>query len=70
LKQGDTLSPLLLNLASAYAIRRVQVNQNGLKLNGTYQLLVYGDDVNPLMLELNPSTQRCLTRFFTGDFAS
>jgi hypothetical protein len=23
---------------------------------------------NPLMLELNPSTQRCLVRFFTGDF--
>jgi hypothetical protein len=25
---------------------------------------------NPLTLELNPSAQRCLTRFFTGDFAS
>jgi hypothetical protein len=25
---------------------------------------------NPLTPELNPSTQRCLTRFFTGDFAS
>jgi hypothetical protein len=25
---------------------------------------------NPLALELNPSAQRCLTRFFTGDFAS
>jgi hypothetical protein len=25
---------------------------------------------NPLKPELNPSTQRCLTRFFTGDFAS
>jgi hypothetical protein len=25
---------------------------------------------NPLMPELNPSAQRCLTRFFTGDFAS
>jgi hypothetical protein len=26
--------------------------------------------INPLTPELNPSTQRCLTRFFTGDFAS
>ena len=28
-----------------YAIRRVQVNQDGLKLNGTHQLLAYSDDV-------------------------
>jgi hypothetical protein len=26
--------------------------------------------VNPLTPELNPSAQRCLTRFFTGDFVS
>jgi hypothetical protein len=25
---------------------------------------------NPLTPELNPTTQRCLTKFFTGDFPS
>jgi hypothetical protein len=46
LKQRDILSQLLLNFASEYAIKKVQENQVGLKLNWTHYLLAY--DVNLL----------------------
>jgi hypothetical protein len=48
LKQGAAPSPLLLNYALVYAIRKVQVIQDGLKLNGIHQFLIYADDVNIL----------------------
>ena len=48
LKQGDALSPLLFNFAVDYTIGRVHFNHDGLKLNGTHQLLVYAADDNIL----------------------
>jgi len=46
LRQRDALSPLIFNFAVEFVIGRAQVNQEGLKLSGTLQLLVYTDDVN------------------------
>jgi hypothetical protein len=46
LKEGDVLSPLLFNFVLEYANKRAWVNQDGLEVNGTHQLLVYADDVN------------------------
>ena len=44
-EKGDALSPLFLNFALNYALKKVQVNQDGLILNGTHQPLFYSDDV-------------------------
>jgi len=59
LKQGDALSPMLFNFCLEYAIRRVQVNQDGLKLNGTHHLLAYADDVNILGGSIHTLKEKC-----------
>ena len=41
-------SPLLYNVAFDYAIRKVQVNKDGLKLNYAHQFRAYVNDVNLL----------------------
>jgi hypothetical protein len=46
LKKGDALSPLLFNFILEYDTRKVQENQEGLKVNGTHHVLVYADDFN------------------------
>jgi hypothetical protein len=48
LKQENALSPLPFNFALEDAIRKVQENQVGLKLNGIHQLPAYADYVHLL----------------------
>jgi hypothetical protein len=45
---ADRKNHILFKFALDYAIRKVQVNQNGLKLNGTHQRLLCADNVNTL----------------------
>jgi hypothetical protein len=46
LEQRDALLPLHFNCALEHAIWKVQVNQDRLKLNVTWQCLIYADYVN------------------------
>jgi hypothetical protein len=39
---------LLFNFALEYAIRKVQANKEGFKLNGTHHFLVYTAEINIL----------------------
>jgi hypothetical protein len=55
-KQGDAISPLLFNFALEYAIRKVQENQVGRKINGTHQFLAYAYDANLNTMKKNIET--------------
>jgi hypothetical protein len=49
------------NFALEYAFRMVHGNQLGLKLNGTYQLLFYANDVNLLWEDINTTEKSTVT---------
>jgi hypothetical protein len=48
LDSGDCPAPLIFSFSLEYVIRKFQANKEGLKLNGTYQVLIYANDVNVL----------------------
>jgi hypothetical protein len=52
---------LLLDFPLEYAIRKIQENQKGLKLNGTYQLLFYDDNINILGKNTNTTNRNIET---------
>jgi hypothetical protein len=53
MKQGDALFLLLFISALEYSIGKIQENQENLELNGTLKVLVYADDVDMLLENIN-----------------
>jgi hypothetical protein len=48
LEKGDVLSPLLLNFAVEYTIKKAEAKQEGLEVNVIHQILFYGNGVKTL----------------------
>ena len=63
-KQGDALSPLLSSFTLKCAINRMQVNQEGLILNGAHQLIIYADDACILAGSI-PAIKKNINSFFS-----
>ena len=61
LRQFDSLSCLLFNLAQEEAIRDSQINTRGIIMNKSIQLLAYTDDI-----DLIARTKRDLISAFTA----
>ena len=58
LKRLDALLLSLFNFALEYGIWSVQVNQDGLKLNVTHQLLVCAEEFNLLVGSVQTITKK------------
>ena len=71
LKQEVALPPLLYKFVLKYAIRRVQENQDGFKLNVTHQRLVFGGfNVLPNLLFSNRPTINVTSPIYTATASS
>jgi len=57
----DVLPSLFVYFSLEYDIKNVQENQEGMKLKGAYQLLVYADDTN--LLAENANTTKKVSKF-------
>jgi hypothetical protein len=51
-------------------LKVVVISVNNMKVTRTSEVGMTPGLLDPLTPELNPSAQRCLMRFFTGDFAT
>jgi hypothetical protein len=60
----------MVNASSEKECILMKLLDNGILHLGLLCASTHFHHINPLTPELNPSVQRCLMGFFTGDFAS